>query len=238
MKTTKSFSTILITLVILLVSCNVIGESGSGNVVREDRHVSSFNAIDVSGSFEVFLSQGTTQSVIVEADDNLMKLIKTRVNGNTLEIDTKEPIRHAKCMKIYLTVTDLKEIQLSGAVDIQTETKLTFNDLSLDVSGATDSKIELDVQKLNVDCSGGSKLHFVGQAKEVSFDISGAVDLFAFDMVAEKMDLGISGAGKAEVNVTREFNADISGAASVRYKGNPEKISQDVSGAGSIKKAI
>ena len=238
MKTTKSFSTILITLVILLVSCNVIGESGSGNVVREDRHVSSFNAIDVSGSFEVFLSQGTTQSVIVEADDNLMKLIKTRVNGNTLEIDTKEPIRHAKCMKIYLTVTDLKEIQLSGAVDIQTETKLTFNDLSLDVSGATDSKIELDVQKLNVDCSGGSKLHFVGQAKEVSFDISGAVDLFAFDMIAEKMDLGISGAGKAEVNVTREFNADISGAASVRYKGNPEKISQDVSGAGSIKKAI
>jgi hypothetical protein len=238
MKTTNPVTTILITALILMASCNVIGESGSGNVTRQERHLSSFNAIDVSGSFEVYLAQGTTQSVIVETDDNLIDLIKTKVVGNTLEIDTKEPIRHAKCMKIYLTVTDLKEIELSGAVDVETQGKLTLNDLSIDVSGATDSKMEFDVQKLKIECSGGSKLRLTGTSKETNLDISGAVDLFAFDLVCEKLDLGISGAGKAEVNVTKEFNADISGAASVRYKGNPEKISQDVSGAGSIKKAI
>jgi hypothetical protein len=238
MKTTFKTTTFLIISILLVASCNLIGENGSGNVIRQERHVSSFNAIDVSGAFDVYLSQGSTQSVIVEADDNLMNLIKTEVKGNTLEISNKEPIGHAKSLKIYLTVTDLKEIQLSGAVNIQTQTKLKVDDLSIDVSGATDSKMDFDVQKLKVDCSGGSKLHFSGSAIVASFDVSGAVDLFAFDMVTEKMDLGISGAGKAEVNVTKEFNADISGAASVRYKGNPEKISQDVSGAGSIKKAI
>ena len=238
MKTTIKTTTLLLTAILLVASCNLIGESGSGNVIRQERHLSSFNAIDVSGAFDVYLSQGTTQSVIVEADDNLMKLIKTEVNGNTLEISNKEPIGHSKSLKIYLTVTDLNKIELSGAVNIQTQTKLKVDELSIEVSGATDSKMDFDVRKLKVECSGGSKLHFSGTASETSFDVSGAVDLFAFDMITEKMQLGISGAGKAEVNVTKEFNADISGAASVRYKGNPEKISQDVSGAGSIKKAI
>jgi len=237
MKTRTPIITMIVTALIMFVSCNLIGENGSGNVIREERHVSSFNSIDVSGAFQVYLSQGSTQSVIVEADDNLMKLIRTNVNGNTLEIDTKDPIHHSKALKIFLTVTDLKNIQLSGAVDIHTETKLTFNDLSIDVSGATDSKMDISVQKLTVDCSGGSELHFTGSAKDVSFDVSGAVDLYAFDLVTEKMDLSISGAGKADVNVSKELKADISGAASVRYKGNPEKISKDVSGAGSISKA-
>jgi hypothetical protein len=79
-------------------------------------------------------------------------------------------------------------------------------------------------------------LKLSGSAKDVGVDISGAVDLFAYDLLAENYKLGISGAGKAEINVSKNLKLDISGAATVHYKGTPTNISQDISGAGSVKK--
>jgi hypothetical protein len=230
-------SAIVLTVFILVSSCMVLGERGDGNVVKQERKVSTFDAIDVSGTFDIILSQGTAQSVIVEADDNLMKIIRTDVEGGKLIIDQKRPIQHANSLKVYITITSLKSIELSGAVDAITEGRLTLPELSIDGSGASDSKFDLDVQKLDVDCSGGSKLKFRGIAANAHMEVSGAVDLYAYDLVTDVFDLDISGAGKAQVNVNKELTVDISGAGTVRYKGAPAKVIENVSGAGSIKKA-
>lgn len=237
MTTVKNFSTLLFTIVILLAGCSVLGERGNGNVVRQERKVSDFNAIEVSGAFDVFLSLGLTQSVIVEADENLQPLISAEVHGSTLKIENKKPIRDSKSLKVYITVTDLRKIELSGAVDLQSQNKLTLTELSVEISGATDADLDIAVQKLEVSSSGGSKLKFSGMANKVDMDVSGAVNIHAFDLLAEIASLSISGAGDAEINVTKELYADISGAGSVRYKGDPQKVDSNVSGAGSIRKA-
>ena len=237
MKTVKILSSLLFTVLILFASCSVLGERGNGNVVKQERKVSAFNAIEVSGAFDVYLSLGSTQSVIVEADENLMPLIRTEVSGGILKIDNKKPIHDSKSLKVYITVTDLKKIEVSGAVDLQTQNKLTLNELEIEISGATDATLDLAVQKLVVSSSGGSKLKFSGMANKVDMDVSGAVDIHAFDLLAEIVSLSISGAGDAEINVTKELNAEISGAGTVRYKGDPAKVDSNVSGAGSIKKA-
>jgi hypothetical protein len=237
MKTVKQLSTVLFTVVILFASCSVLGERGNGNVQKQERKVAAFNAIEVSGAFDVILSQGTTQSVILEADDNLLPLIRTEVIGNTLKIDNNKPIHNPKCMKVYITVTDLKRIEVSGAVDLQTQTKLTFTELAIDISGSTDATLDIAVQKLEISSSGGSNLKLTGMANRVDLDVSGAVDIRAYDLLAESVSLDISGAGEAEINVTKELKADISGAATVRYKGNPGKVDTSISGAGSIKRA-
>ena len=230
-------SAILITVFIFLSSCLVLGERGNGNVVKQERKVASFDAIEVSGAFDIILSQGSTQSVFVEADENLIKLITTKVEGGKLIIDNEKPIQHANSLKVFITVTGLKTLELSGAVDAITEGRLTLPELSINGSGASDSKFDLDVRNLEVNCSGGSKLKFRGIVSNASMDVSGAVDLLAYDLVADTFSLSISGAGKAQINVRKELNVDISGAGTVRYKGNPTKVIENVSGAGSIKKA-
>jgi hypothetical protein len=67
-------------------------------------------------------------------------------------------------------------------------------------------------------------------------DLSGASDIFAFDMIAENYDIDISGAGNAHLNVSKRIRAEISGAGSIKYKGSPTEIDQQVSGAGSVTK--
>jgi len=237
MKTEKNFSTLLFTIVILFASCSVLGERGNGNVVKQERKVSAFDAIEVSGAFDVYLSLGSTQSVFVETDENLQPLIRTGVFGRTLKIDNKEPIHNPKCMKVFITVTDLKRIEVSGAVDIHTQNQLTLTELAIEISGATDAVLDIAVQKLEISSSGGSNLKLSGMANRVDLDASGAVDIRAYELLTEIVAIDISGAGEVEINVTKELTASVSGAGTVRYKGNPAKVDSDVSGAGSIKKA-
>jgi hypothetical protein len=232
-----SLAFLLINIYTFSTGCNIIGADGNGKVVKENRTVNTFNSLDVSGAFDIILTQGETQSVTIEADENLMSLIRTEVRDNELRIYTKGPIHDCSSMKAYITVKELKEIDISGAVDLQTSGKFTQPELKIEGSGASDSKLELAVQTLSVDCSGGSKLTFSGTAQEARMEVSGAVDIFAYDLATEKFSLEISGAGKAQINVSKELNAEISGAGDVRYKGNPARVIEDVTGAGSIKKA-
>jgi len=242
MKTTKLFSFILFATLFggvstLSASCHMIGPKGNGNVVKQDRKVSSFNGIEVSGAFQVYIKQGDNEAVTVEAEENLMTYIRTEVVNGTLIIETKDrPFHNTTKMTVYVTIKGLKSIDLSGAVDLETQNKLNLSDLKIDVSGASDAKLEITVQKLDLDGSGASKLLFRGSAVDVKMDLSGASEIYAYDMPAASYSVELSGAGKAEINVSKKLSAEISGAGTIRYKGTPTVIDQDVSGAGSIKK--
>jgi hypothetical protein len=221
----------------LFAACDVIhGTRGDGNVLKETRQVSSFNGIDVSGAFEIIIKQGGAEEVTVESDANLLPLIRTEVVGNTLRIETRKPVYNSTVMKVYITVKDLKMIDVSGAVDIRTDGRLVVPELSIDASGASDSKMELEVRKLELDCSGASKMAFSGSATDVEMDLSGASEIHGYDLLAESYNIEISGAGNARINVSKRIRAEISGAGSVKYKGSPTEVDQSVSGAGSIKK--
>ena len=72
----------------LLGSCS--HKTGSGNIISEHRSASNFDGISVGGGFDVEVKTGPAISVVVEADDNIMKHIETSVSGNTLKISTKD----------------------------------------------------------------------------------------------------------------------------------------------------
>ncbi|MCX6281222.1 MAG: DUF2807 domain-containing protein [Bacteroidetes bacterium] len=217
-------------------ACNMInGVQGDGKVIKETRVVSSFDRIEVSGAFNVYLKQGSLEEVIIEADENLQPIISAEVHGSTLVIDTKKPINHMTALKVYITFKDLKKVEVSGAVDITTESKVNLTDFSLHTSGASDVRMEVNAQKLDLNCSGASKLRLTGTATDVTADLSGACDIYGFDLVCENFTVDMSGAGKAQIHVTKKINAEISGAGSIHYKGNPAVINQSVSGAGSIR---
>lgn len=244
MKTMKQIRVLVLVILFtgfsgLLTGCNAMpgGVRGDGNVLKETRQVSSFSEVDISGAFDIVLRQGDKEEVVVEADANLLPVIRTEVTGSTLKIDTRRPVRNPEVLRVYITFRDLKMIDASGAVDLRSEGILKLSDLSIDASGASDSKLDIEVNRLKLDCSGASKLRFSGTAGTIEMDLSGATDIFAYDLVAESCSIEISGAGNAQVHATKKIRADISGAGSIKYKGSPSDIDQRVSGAGSIRRA-
>jgi len=65
---------------LLLSSCNGFDcINGSGNQVTESRDIGTFTQVETSGSLKIVLSQDSTSSVRILADDNIQDEIKTRL---------------------------------------------------------------------------------------------------------------------------------------------------------------
>jgi len=203
---------------------------------NDDRSISGFTKLDVSGGFEIILTQGRSESLTIEADKKVLNNIKTRVTGKTLEIYTKGTIRNYSKIRIYLTFKQLESIDLSGAVKLIADQSLQFDRLELDISGACTIEFDMEADRLDLDLSGASKLMLNGYVNHLEADCSGSSKLLLAGLKTKTISLDSSGATTAEFWVTESLDVESSGASSIRYKGEPKSINVDNSGASSVKK--
>ena len=64
--------------------------------------------------------------------------------------------------------------------------------------------------------------------------ISGAGQYNAANLESKNSEILVSGFGQAFVNVSNSLNVNVSGAATVKYKGDPKTINQNISGGGKV----
>ncbi len=215
-------------------------QRGSGVMKSETREVQNFHAIEVSYPAEVFISQGATESLQVEADDNLLPGLQTRVRNGTLEIFYKvengDAVRPTKPVRITIVVKDLDEVDFESAGTIEI-TGIETDSLSVSVSGAGELKLEdLVVKDLSVNLSGAGSMSASGTTEELDVNISGFGDFNGRDMQSKRATVNISGAGGASVRAEDQLFAQISGAGSIDYYGSP-KVTKQISGVGGINQA-
>ncbi len=213
------------------------GESGSGNVVSETRKVSDFHAIDISYPGEVVITQGNTESLKIEAEDNIMPGLKTQVKNGTLEIfykaEKNKHVNPTKPVKITIVVKELDDLQFSSAGTLTIDGVKT-DSLDFGLSGAgkvTVSKIE--TRDLKIDLSGAGSMESSGTADKLDINISGFGSFEGGDLHSQNVKVNISGAGSATVWADDELDANVSGAGSVNYYGSPS-VSKNVSGVGGV----
>jgi hypothetical protein len=211
-------------------------DKGTGDFTKEERNVGSFSKLDVGGAFTVYLTQGSQEKLVVEADAEEIKEIVTEVVGSTLKIYTKSNWGTSfHDMTIYLTFKDLSAIDFSGAVEVKSEGELNFTALQLDVSGAAEIDMAMKADRFEAEFSGASEVELSGTCNRGYFELSGASEFNAENLEFKELSIDVSGASDAKVWSTGTLNIDASGASSIRYKGNPPNITIDESGASSVK---
>ena len=239
----SKFLWLLLALPVIMGSChNILGKriKGNGNVRTEDRSVSDFKNVHVSGAAKVMVSQGDQPSVKIETDENLLQYIEVNQTGDRIEVRERSGfnLRPTGDIKVYVTTKVYNKIEASGACDIIGQSKISNpEDLSLDVSGAGDIKMEVDAPRLSAQVSGSGSIDLKGQTREVDLDLTGAGHAHCYELLSENTKVEISGAGSAEVFASVKLDATVSGAGNVNYKGNATSVNQHVSGAGSVHKA-
>jgi hypothetical protein len=211
---------------------------GSGNIITENRNETGFSNIDVSGDIDVYIKQDSTSSVKVEADDNILEYIEVHTEGSTLEIYTENNIRlkPSHKIKVYVSNPEYKELQVSGASSIRSENEITSPDgLHVDISGASEGRLEVNAPKVSVNLTGASNASIKGKTKDFEGGASGASKIRGFDLLSENADVDASGASHIEIYASVKIDGQASGASSVDYKGNAQS-SVEKSGASSVNK--
>ena len=213
---------------------------GSGNVVTEIRDVSDFTSIKLDYPAQVTVTQGESVSVKVEADDNLLPGLQTRVRNDTLEIfyrvEDGEYVNATRAVKITIVVKDLKDVDFSSAGDL-TVNGLDVDSLEISISGAGSLEVnDLTANKFGVDQSGAGSMTVSGKADDFTLNISGFGSFNGKDLQTNTASVNLSGAGSATIWVEDELDANVSGVGSVNYYGSPS-VSKNVSGVGSVSRS-
>ena len=195
-------------------SIDFSGEKGSGKIVTEKRSLNGFKGVDVGGVFQVEITAQKDFSVEIEADDNLLPLIKTEADDSVLEIESEGRLSPTTPIRIRISAPDINELEVSGAANV------TLNGLKN--------------SSLSVDSSGASKLKIAGETAKLTAETSGASKIDAEDLKAEDAIIDGSGASHVDINVSGELTADLSGASKVVYSGTPTAVHKKTSGAGSV----
>ena len=234
---TPQFFLIFFFLVSVTTAC-AQNTTGNGNVVEENRPVEPFSAIDIGGVLNVYLTQGDTETVTVEADENLLDLIITENRGNTLVVKLKKgvDIKKAKEKNVYITLRAIDELEVSGVVNVKSTNALTADAFDLDIGGVSNTDLELRCNQLDAQADMVGNLTLRGEVQEANIRNGGVGSLKAFDLKVDRLTIKNSGVGSAEVQAQDEISITSSGVGSVRYKGDPVVKELSTSGVGKVKK--
>ena len=189
---------------------------GSGNVTSETRTISGVTSIDLAGSADVDITFGETESLVVEAEDNIIALIETEVQNGQLVIGRKSGAGYSctKPVTVHVTLKSLEAVSLSGSGSISVP----------NFKGDT----------IKVDLSGSGDINVSGTADSAEMTVGGSGRINGEQLKANSVEVSIDGSGSASVYASEQLDATIEGSGRIRYSGNPADINQNVNGSGGI----
>ena len=201
---------------IALPACKYTGRGIAGSGVRktEKRDLKPFKAIDAKGAYEINVMCQKPASFEIEADDNILPLIKTEVHDGVLIVSSDENYHSSKTVVLRITLPELTEAISRGAGQINIS----------DAAG----------EKLRLESLGAASVNATGKVKSVEISSTGAGKIDAGNLKAENAKGDVTGAASVEVYASDQLDVKVSGASSVEYSGNPKVINKSVAGIGSV----
>jgi hypothetical protein len=234
-----SFLLMLVMGPVLLLSQNQV--INDPNV--QERNVSSFRSINIADGIDLYLNQSGTEAVAVSAatPEARDKIITEVVDGE-LKIYFAE---HGKWwkhmnnrkMKAYVSCKALNKLHASGASDVYLNGLLNVDELSVNMSGASDLKGhngEVHATKMDMVLSGASDAIIKGSVGSLTVRASGASDLKGYELTTDNCDADASGASDIMITVNKVLTAKASGASGVHFKGDGVINDLKTSGASKV----
>lgn len=212
---------------------------GKGKVLTENRPVTSFTTIDIDAPVKsnITINPSAQPSVSLNGYENILKIIKVRVEGNTLHIYTDNFLNLSsdKDVSADIIVPSLSSLSISGASDATINGNITGSDFNLHISGVGKVNMaSVNVTNFSAHISGAGDVTIgTGTIGTAVYKLSGTGSVSAFNVQTQQSSATVSGAGDIELNVQKALDAHISGAGSIRYKGHPV-VSSSVSGIGKL----
>lgn len=206
---------ILIPLLAGACGSDIDGVQGSGDVQSEERTVAGFDTILLEGGGRIFVDVSETESLTIEAEDNLLPLLSSEVIGGRLELRTSESISPTRPIIYTIGAAAFEGISIVGSGDLV----------------ATN----LDCASFDASIAGSGNFDLTGQCDRLDLSIVGNGDFAGEAFEVGTADIDISGSGDVVVNAVDELVVRISGSGDVEYLGDPS-TDIDIAGSGDVRK--
>lgn len=209
--------------------------TGNGDKVKQKREISDFNAINITGPFNVELVSGYTGTVSLEGAENIVSQLEVSVQDGVLNISLPKgkKFRAHKNNKINITIPYklVNQVRLKGSGNIGSKNTIT-NDVKIELEGS--GSVKLNIYNVNSQAllMGSGTVKLTGTATNFSCKVVGSGSIIAENLNSELVDAWVSGSGNVNVNSDKEIIGRISGSGTIAFSGNPQKRDLKRTGSG------
>lgn len=187
---------------------------GSGVRAEETRDVVDFDAVEIRGSMDLVVAKGESWICRVSGDDNIVPLIRTRVIGGRLVVDSEENYAAKERLRVDLQMPALTAAALHGSGEIRIP--------------------EVTGESLDLTINGSGNVTGQGTIGRLAATVNGSGDVRLRELQADRVTVTINGSGSAEVWAEEALKARINGSGQIRYAGAPGELSTAINGSGSV----
>lgn len=227
---------------LLFASCNYTVNlksiTGSGSVTKENRAVTDeFKSIEVSNTIDLVLEQSDKTEITVEADDNLINSITTRIENGVLiiECDYNSFIDIAS-KKVTVKMPYIEELRASSASTVTSINTLRGEELTLRASSAANMNLDLEYDHVDAKASSASSVAMNGLSLDLTANASSGSDIEANNLLSNEITAAASSGASITVHPIVNLKAKASSGGSIQYAKTPKSMEKRESSGGSIDK--
>lgn len=224
--------------VLTLFSCTANYSSNeSDNRITDDRDLEEVTHLKVSGIFNLYLSQGDKPSIRIEGNEDQVRKLKTVQNGDFLELkfdEIKTNVFSDSRPDVYLTLSQLKQLEFDGVGNIKTEGTFKAEEIRLEGDGVGNILLQFEATKIDAQFNMMGNMTLEGSADEITLSNEGIGNIDASKLLAQTMTLTSSGIGRVAVHCTGDLSITVNGIGAVSYTGNPNVIKEEINGIGKV----
>lgn len=195
---------------------------GNHQFSRDERPVSSASALDIDklnwADAKVDVRVGPSPSLVIEADSNLLPLIRSEVNGNTLRIWSDSNIRRSSAIHIIYTTPRLNKIDIASGGRLIVS-GLNGDDLRLAQRGSMYSELSGKVERLDIANNGSGTVNAVALSSGNSDAVqngSGRINLG--QVRGERINVALNGSGTVSASgAVQRLDANINGSGDINF---------------------
>lgn len=216
--------------------------TGNGNVKKEARSLSGFTGVALSGSINVQLSYGSSNSISVEGDENLLPYIETKVEDGVLQVKSKNKtgLKTKNKLMVYVSLTKITDLRVSGSGNITGSGDFSNDSkTNISLSGSGNINVEMNsFKETAIAISGSGNVTLKGNStNNIEAAISGSGNIDCIGIACDDVVAHVSGSGNIKVFANKSIDAKVMGSGNIYYKGSATNINLKSLGSGKIIKA-
>jgi len=184
--------------------------------------LSAYNKINVGGSgFEILIKQSPAMNLSFKASEDELRLIIAEVKDSTLFISNSGATKSSD-IKVFVDIPALDVLYAHGSSRVNCTNPVKGENLTINASGATEVDMNIEVTNLTTKIGGAAIVKLRGIAENHQLNTKNSGKLKAYDLITQTTTANLKGNGTSQVHAVKLLDGEISGAADLVYKEEPE----------------
>lgn len=191
---------------------------GNRSVVSVEKDLPSFTHLVLTDAFELNLQEGAEPAIRIEADDNLIDILRFEVEGDTLRVDSFYRITSSKKLGLTLVYQELQSIRVEAG-SISGDQPLKADRLDLELHGAARMRLNIKAALVDLRMVENTGADLRVEADSLHASLQGYTDAHIY---ASGGDIDLSMTGQASLGlegVSPELTASLTDNASLKASG-------------------